>query len=116
MIAAKTRRRIVRRAVMTLAVVVLLPVWYVSVFWATCWADWRISRVHYHPSFWSNSIVFQPLHDYSMSDLPGSRHLAAISTWFMNGMNGPLSAEYEFTDKFRKQWNEDRRKGPRAPR
>jgi hypothetical protein len=97
-----THRQIVRRTVMTLAGVVILGSLYVNVYWLACWADWR-GVPYWGGPCWNGALVFHPLTEYGRSDLPGARDFEAVTVWILNGINGPLSAEYEFCARMREE-------------
>jgi hypothetical protein len=69
-----SRRRIVRRALMALAVVVLLPVGYVGsamVVTFAAAAGWITPQFLAQESL--ITIVYEPLNEYIKADLPGGR-------------------------------------------
>lgn len=72
------RRRIVRRAVMALAVVVPLVAEYVSAW--LCWARYRIDVYWEVPSNVVTTIdhCFDPIHWYTRNDYPGSDTLSRL--------------------------------------
>src|SRR5262245_49077867 len=81
-------RRIVRRAVIALAVVVLLPVWYVASWGTVQWLPGR--GVSLQPerqisqaisSGGVDRIVFMPLDRYSLCGLPGGKSAWVFSRW-----------------------------------
>jgi len=76
-----TRRRIVRRAVMALAVVVLLPVWYVGSWLAISRA--QRDRLIHPRTAQKISPAFRPIVDYCDTELPGSNTLRRL-WWYLN--------------------------------
>jgi len=75
------RRRIVRRAVMALAVVVLLASGYVGL-WLTCCFAYGAQLT---PS-WADTpmrVVFAPIALYTSSRYPGSSGVSEIASWTM---------------------------------
>jgi len=64
------RRRIVKRAVMALAGVVLLPVWYVL-----AWLTWPTIERNSVMSVPDAAPLFVPIERYCEADLPGSSTL-----------------------------------------
>ena len=94
-------RRIVRRAVWTLVGMVLLGCLYVNLFWIACWADSRSIPCWSGPG-WNGLPFFDPLVQYSQSDLPAARDFEAVTVWILNGRIATLAAEYEFCAQIRK--------------
>src|SRR5690349_15747807 len=85
---ATRSRRIVRRAVMTLAIVLLLPAWYllsVAVLWAGLEAGaeggWLSGAITYSSV---PEIYMKPALWYLGSELPGSDAYAHVIWWVQN--------------------------------
>jgi len=74
-----TNRQIFRRAVIALAVVVLLPVWYIGSY-ATMW--WMIGNGSLSWSVTSPlcKTIYEPLESYAMAGSPSSNLLAKWRT------------------------------------
>jgi hypothetical protein len=87
------RKRIVRRAVMAVAVVLLLPMAYVSA-WLSASRAIHNGIISAH-CLVSNLgfVVFAPLMDYSGSDRPGSRQLFDL-WWTINPIERRGSERY----------------------
>jgi len=86
------KRRIVGRAVMAVAVVVLLPVWYVSAY---CGMYWLRGKRVVSPSQSQTlkATVFAPLDAYLKDeDAPGSHTIRVFELWWMyRGNDTPWS-------------------------
>ena len=87
------RRRIVRRAVMALAAMVLMMGWYVSSY-GTCrflagrakWNTWW-----YRVMGRLEPVVFEPVHVYQWSGLPGDITLQVFGEWcYYRGSGRPV--------------------------
>lgn len=75
-----TRRRIVRRAVMALAVIVLLVMGYVSSRLAFRFAEGADVTLPPRIEFVVD-VMYEPLDDYAWSDRPGADRLYDMQAW-----------------------------------
>ena len=93
------KRRIVRRAALTVAGVVLLLNGYVVAFIGTRWA---VSHGHFGMAAGSTP-VFAPLNHYGGSDLPGGRDFAALTVWCCADGRIPLTKIRDQLDRIADQ-------------
>jgi hypothetical protein len=82
------RRRVVRRAVMALLVIVLLPIGYVSSYCGMYWLR-GMRVVNPNQSHALKATVFAPLAAYiNDNDVPGSHTIRVLELWCMYHGNG----------------------------
>lgn len=83
---SRRRRRIVKRAIGTLAVVALLVAGYVSSYFTVLWLAGRGTISSNNPI----GTIYGPLFLYQLSDLPGSDDLGAVAMWCLSNGERPL--------------------------
>jgi hypothetical protein len=89
-------RRIVRRAVLALTGVVLLPAAYISIYISLHWPYGR-GTISYRQYVQLSRTVFWPAGEYSESNLPGGHLTERMCRW-MHGQGSGVPVAWEDTD------------------
>lgn len=107
--AESRKRRIVRRAVIALAVVVLLLSGYVSAYFGMSWLRGR-RVVSPNQAKTIRTTVFAPFHAYKQDeDAPGSRTFRLLELWCMNHGNGSPCSWKELEERMTQEEHEKRK-------
>src|SRR5262245_22295376 len=102
--ATARKRRVVRRAVMALAVMVLLLAWYVGSYlvwgWMKTQPSFRVRFTQYVPRVVERS-MWRPIARYRVSDLPFSQQFLMFDMWCRSGCKASRRSCRAMADQLR---------------